>query len=224
MKNDIIIFGMNKFDDWKNNRNLNRSFYIFQEMIKRNEIDKILYIDYLPVKRYEAILAFPKIINKLFKNVFFKTLFSYCCEIKKNKIYNYSTILSVINWKIFYQELNKLISRLNLNHIILWSFYPLNVDYFDYLKNDTTVLHLDDNWQHHNSLQNGLKINYLDVLRKNYNSISKKADYIFSASDELLEIFMGHDNSYWIDDVEKNEIKDYDWKKLVNEMFNKFNK
>ncbi|MDP2683865.1 MAG: hypothetical protein Q8P20_02300 [bacterium] len=222
MKNDIIIFGMNKFDDWKNNTNFNRSYYILQEMLKREDINRILYIDYLPVKRVRALLNTKSIIKNLFSQVIYKTPYSYCVQIKKDKLYEYATILSVINWNSVYKELNKLVNKLKFENIILWSYYPLNVDYFDYLKNDMTVVYLDDDWQQKKSMQNGSKIDYIDVLRKNYNAISNKANFIFTSSDELLEIFMGHDNSFWIDDVSKKDIKDYNWKQLVDEMFIKF--
>lgn len=224
MKSDIIIFGMNKFNDWEKNRKFNRSFYILQEMLKRQGVNKILYIDYFPIKRYQAILDFKVILQKYFSQAIYKSPFSYCDQIKEAKLYHYSTILSVINWQQLYKELNAIIDQLELDNIILWSYYPLNVDYFDYIKNKLTVMHLDDDWQLNKSLQNGSKIDYIDVLRKNYNSISSKADYIFTASDELLEIFMGHNNSFWIDDVTKTDIRNYDWKKLVDEMFNKFSK
>lgn len=223
MKHDIIIFGMNKFSDWKVNSSLNRSFYILQEMLNREDVNKIVFIDYLPVKRFMALNYLKEIIKNFPKKSFFRSSFSLGREIKYNKLYQYSTILSVISWPMFYKELNKIISKLELKNLILWSYYPLNVDYFDYVENATKVIHIDDDWKRFKSLQKKTSIDYIDVLRKNYNVISNKADFIFAASDELLEIFMGHDNSYWIDDVNKYHLSDYNWSDLVDQMFNKLN-
>lgn len=223
MKNDIIIFGMNKFSDWQNNTNQNRSYYILQEMIKREDVDKIVFIDYLPVKRLVALMYLRDMIKNYSKKSFFRSPFSQGREIKSNRLYQYSTILSVISWPMFYKELKKIIKKLELKNLILWSYYPLNVDYFDYVDDAIKVIHIDDDWKRFKSLQKKTSIDYIDVLRKNYNVISNKADFVFAASDELLEIFMGHDNSYWIDDVHKYNLSDYNWSELVNQMFNKLN-
>ncbi|MHA1695047.1 MAG: hypothetical protein ACTSUG_07305 [Candidatus Helarchaeota archaeon] len=214
---------MNKFSDWTVNSTLNRSFYILHEMLKREDINKIIFIDYLPVKRFMSLIYLRDIIKNYSKKSFFRSPFSLGREIKNNKLYQYSTILSVISWPMFYKELNKIIDKLGLENLILWSYYPLNVDYFDYVENSTKVIHIDDDWKRFKSLQKKTSIDYIDVLRKNYNTISNKADFIFVASDELLEIFMGHDNSYWIDDVHKYHLGDYNWPELVNQMFNKLN-
>jgi len=224
MKHDIIIFGMNKFSDWENGRNHNRSYYILQEMLKRQDIGKILYIDALPVKRIKALNTWREIWFSRKPGYKKKSVFSHYKELKREKLYHYSTILSVVDWQMMYRELNKLVQSIGIIKPVIWSYYPLNVDYFDYIDSKLKVIHLDDDWKKFKDMQQKTSIDYIDVLRKNYNQIADKADFIFTASDELLEIFMGHDNSYWIDDVHKDKISDYDWAALVEEMFNKMYK
>ena len=82
------------------------------------------------------------------------------------------------------------------------------------------VIFLDKDWQKFKTMKKKSKIDYIDVLRKNYNEISDKADFIFTASDDLLEIFMGHNNSYWITDPNEDIISNFNWKILVSEMLN----
>ncbi|XOU94876.1 MAG: hypothetical protein ACNFW9_02295 [Candidatus Kerfeldbacteria bacterium] len=219
MKYDIVIFGTNKFSNLNISKDNSNGYYIIHELLKRDDIGKILFIDILPVKRIQALKEIFTIFIKQFKPLIKRGVFSYCEEIQKDKLYHYSTILSIINWKSLYKDLANLVKTLAFNNLILWSHYPLNVDYFDYFKNKTSVIYLDKDWQKYKTLKKKSTIDYIDVLRKNYNEISDKADFIFTASDDLLEIFMGHNNSYWITDPNKEKIADYNWKELVEEMF-----
>lgn len=220
MKNDVVIFGTNKFNNLSNATNQNSGYYIINELQKRDDIGKILFIDILPVRRKQALKEITSILTKQFKPLIKRGIFSYCEEIKKDKLYHYSTILSIISWESLYKNLASIVNELSFTNLILWSHYPLNVDYFDYFKNKTSVIYLDKDWQKFQTMKRKSKIDYVDVLRKNYNEISNKADYIFTASDDLLEIFMGHNNSYWITDTNANKLSEYNWEKLVNKMLN----
>ena len=220
MKNDIVIFGTNKFSNLNDNTNQSSGYYIIKELKKRDDIGKILFIDILPVRRLQALKEMFSIFAKQFKPLVKRGLFSYCEEVEKDKLFHYSTILSIISWNSLYKNLASVVKELSFNNLILWSHYPLNVDYFDYFQNKTSVIFLDKDWQKFKTMKKKSKIDYIDVLRKNYNEISDKADFIFTASDDLLEIFMGHNNSYWITDPNEDIISNFNWKILVSEMLN----
>lgn len=217
MKYDVVIFGMNKYRDWQVKENRNRNYYVLNEILKRPDVAKVLYVDYLPIRRKEALRDYFFLKLKWFSQVKHRTLFSICQEILPNKFYRYSTVFSVISWNYLYNDLKKVLHKLGFNNLLLWSYYPLNVDFFELFEKKITVFDIDSDWQQKSSLRKGKKIDYIDVLRKNYNSMANQADYIFTASDALLEIFMGHDRSFWLPDRS-------DWGKLVNEMFNIINK
>lgn len=213
---DVVIFGMNKYRDWRIQEKRQRSYYILQEIKKHPAVGKILYIDYLPVKRAEAINDYFSFFRRLIRRVFHLTPYSVANTIQPGKLYNYATIGSVINWQWVYADLIKLLGKLDFKNVLIWSYDPLNVDFFDTLEQKTTVFDVDVDWRTRTDFHNGHKIDYLDVLRKNYNRMANCADFIFTASDELLEIFMGHDQSYWLPDLGRQQT---DWKKLVDEMF-----
>jgi len=221
-KYNIIIFGMNRYLDWKNTHNYNRCYHILRQLIQRDDIEKILYIDYLPVKRANALRDYSQMFFNS-KKIVHLSSFSICRELKISKLYQYSGVWSVINWNSVYEDLKKTIRKLNLDNLILWSYYPLNVDFFDLIDRKMTIFDIDSDWQNKTALQHGHSIDYIDVLRKNYNSISNNSDIIFTSSDELLELFMGHDNSYWIPSPNFDKNIDTDWSKIVSEMFNIIN-
>lgn len=217
MKYDIVIFGMNKYRDWQVKEKRNRNYYVLNEILKRSDVGKVLYVDYLPIRRKEALKDYFFLKKQWFNQTKHRTLFSVCQEVLPGKFFHYNTVFSVISWHYLYKDLKKVLNKLGFNNLLLWSYYPLNVDFFELFDKKITVFDIDSDWQQKSALQGGKKIDYIDVLRKNYNSMANQADYIFTASDELLEIFMGHDRSFWLPDKS-------DWSELVNEMFNIINK
>jgi hypothetical protein len=224
MAYDIVVFGMNKFRDFQDERSKNRSFYVLQELLKRNDVNKILYIDYLPVKRKAALIDYFSFLPRLTKHTVHLTTLSVCNELKPGKFYNYASVASVVNWKAVYRDIKDVLKKLNFNNIIIWSYDPLNVDFFDELENEISVFDVDSDWRNNQNLPQDEKIDFIDVLRKNYNRMANHADFIFTASDELLEVFMGHDQSYWINDLNQQELDKIDWKAIVDEMFSYINK
>lgn len=222
-KYDIVIFGMNKYRDWRRNNNFNRSYYILNQLVDREEVDKILFIDFLPIRRQAALVDYFYILGRAFNRPLHLSPFSVLNEIKKNKLFNYASVASVINWKLVYRDIERALKKLAFNNIIIWSYDPLNIDYLELIKNKTTVFDLDVDWRTKKELQQGNTINYVDVLRKNYNYISDHADLIFTATDELMEVVMGHPRSYWLTDVNKQDLKDFDWKSITDEMFEYIN-
>lgn len=222
-KYNIAIFGMNKYTDWQTNEHHNRCYHILKEILNRPEVDKVLYIDYLPIKRKDAARDYVKMLPNLLGRTTHKSPFSLCLELKSNKLYGYTTVLSVINWDEVYKDLKKVLNKLHFSNLILWSYYPLNVDFFDLIKEKITVFDIDSDWQKQKGLQHGRTIDYIEVLRKNYNSISNKSDFIFTSSDELLELFMGHDRSFWIPSPNTDPKIKTSWPEVVDEMFSIIN-
>lgn len=218
-KHDIVIFGMNKYRDWLHHQNYNRSYYVLQQILSRHEVGKILFVDYLPVRRKNALVDFLFIIVRMFKKPLHLSPFSVVNVQKQDKLFTYASVASVINWKFVYQDLKKILQLLNFSNIIIWSYDPLNVDFFDQLDDKLTIFDLDSDWRSKENLQHGKKIDYVDVLRKNYNSMSDNADFIFTASDDLMEVVMGHKNSYWVTDIKNSKLEDCNWKDITDEMF-----
>ncbi|MCD6442063.1 glycosyltransferase, partial [bacterium] len=79
---------------------------------------------------------------------------------------------------------------------MVYSCFPMFVDYFSGLKADLTIFDAIDNWAEHPSFAK-----YQNILEKNYKIISQKSDLIFTVSEDLKEFFQERGRTkdvYWI--------------------------
>ena len=190
-KINLVMFNMSSYSEWQRGIQ-NRNYHILKTLLKNENIEKIVAIDYMPYnfKRFVKNYKENYLNNKL--KVIKNGLFTKVYEIDKRLIV-YSSVLPFISKNRFYSNLNKYLKVIKFNNYHLWSAYPLSIDYFDKLKQDLKIFDAIDNWSEHPAY-NKIK----NKIIKNYELISKKADIIFTVSDEMQSLFLNHDKVYWI--------------------------
>jgi glycosyltransferase involved in cell wall biosynthesis len=105
----------------------------------------------------------------------------------------YSSVLSKVSFKKFYQHLNQFLINNNFKDYVVWSYYPLNVGYFDALPAKLFVFDTVDNWSEHPSY-----LKFKQTLINNYKVIDKKADLIFTVSSDLQNLYENSQKVFWL--------------------------
>jgi glycosyltransferase involved in cell wall biosynthesis len=189
------MFNMSKYSDWQKGV-VNRNFHVLHNLTKRDEINKIIAVDFLPFSWKKAIRTFisDRIINDNKGTILSSDLTSRCWQIN-NKILVYSTINSVLNKKRVISELKKIIDREGMNdNLIVWNYNPMYIDYFNQFKQKLNIFDTVDNWLEHSSYKS-----YKKDLQKNYDLIRDGSDLIFTVSENLRQtLFNNQENAHWI--------------------------
>lgn len=179
----IVIFNMSSYLDWEKGIS-NRNWHILRHLLLDERVEKIIAVDYLPHSLKRTVKTFYQMIfGYRAKKRIFKTPFSRILEIS-DRLIVYSSILPKISKSKFYQELNKLLVKLDFTDYLVWSYYPLEVGYFSKLKPILKIFDTVDNWSLHPSYKN-----FQDKLKDNYRAIDEQADVILTVADELKSLF-----------------------------------
>ncbi len=220
MKYNVIMFNMSEFREWKSGI-VNRNYHILHNLSEKDQINKIFAVDFLPYTKKRALRIYTQSILKSNggKRIYMD-LTSKLVEYS-DKIYAYSTIDSIFSEQKVYKKINKIIKKKNIFKekypILIWSYFPMFSGYFDYFKNfsvSKTINIFDtvDNWMEHPNF-----VNYTERLKNNYDIISKKADYIFTVSKDLLNLFPDTKNKTWIPNgVDINHFEKKADKKIIH--------
>jgi len=194
-KLNIIMFNMSKYRNWQKGV-VNRNFHVLHNLVKRNEINKIIAVDFLPFNWPKAIKSFilDQILRDTRGTVIFGDLTSRCWQIS-SKILVYSTIDSILNPRRIIQELNKIITKESMqNNLIVWNYDPLYLDYFNNLNQKINIFDAVDNWAEHSGYES-----YKNKLAANYQIIKNKSNLIFTVSANLKnELFKNQANTHWL--------------------------
>lgn len=194
-KLNIIMFNMSKYSDWQKGI-ANRNYHILHNLVKRDEINKVIAVDFLPFNWKKAIKTFiyDQILKDTRGSIVYGDLTSRCWQIS-SKILVYSTIDSILNKKRIISELKKIIDKEGINNnLIVWNYNPMYIDYFNQLGQKLNIFDTVDNWLEHSSY--GV---YKKVLQKNYDLIKDGSDFIFTVSENLKEkLFNNQENVYWM--------------------------
>ncbi|MFA6304726.1 MAG: glycosyltransferase [Patescibacteria group bacterium] len=185
---------MSSYSDWARRGVVNRNWQILQQLLVNEKINKIIAVDFLPhtFKRGLRVLKEDLLTNNLSGQV--NRLFLGQTTKISDKLVIYSTILSLFSVKKLYQQIANLAkSFFNQEDFIIWSFYPLAVNYFDQLEPTLKVFDAVDNWSEHPSL-----IRFKNRLLDNYKIIDQKADIIFTVSNELENLFAHKEKIHWV--------------------------
>lgn len=187
------MFSMSDEQDWHKRGIVNRNYHILNQLLKNDQIDKILSVNFLPYTKKRALRSFyeNQIVDrkKIIKSSLTFTLKQY-----SPKLFFYSTIDSALrDEKEVYKNLNKILLELNFNNIILWSYFPMFTGYFNNIKSDIKVFDTVDNWIEHHNFKD-----YKERLKKNYSIIDQKADLIFTVAKDLIKLFPTNKNVHWI--------------------------
>ena len=188
MKNsyNIVLFGMNPYTDWRKGFNT-RNLQVLDHLQRFDEVENILYIDFLPFTWKRAARHYVQNILFGFKNrnTMFGDLTSRCTQIS-SKILVYSTVDSMFKKETVINEIKTVCERLEFDDYILWSNNPMFASAFMDLPAKLKVFDAIDNWLEHPSYSM-----HKDRLAKNYKLIASKADVIFTVADELVNFFQG---------------------------------
>ncbi|PIZ90171.1 hypothetical protein COX87_01985 [bacterium (Candidatus Moisslbacteria) CG_4_10_14_0_2_um_filter_36_61] len=196
MKLEVIMFNMSNFSDWEKGI-VNRNRHIFYTLRKNPNIQRLVAIDFLPftLKRavknfYGSILRRPKPGSE----VIHQDLTSRCIKLPSEgppETYVYSSIDSFFSSQLFFKKLNHILEKISgegerkdLLHRVVWSYFPMFVDYFNTLQADSYVFDAVDNWLEHTSFSQ-----YKKKLERNYKIIGAKSDLIFAVAPNLIEFF-----------------------------------
>ncbi|MFH1838512.1 MAG: glycosyltransferase [Candidatus Kuenenbacteria bacterium] len=193
---DIIMFGMNNFSKWFEKETFNRSANILKNLLEDKRIGKVFYIDLLPHTIKGGAINY--IRNCFFKKhetsrekIIHRDFFSVCHQIQISEFLNvskgffaYSTVDSIFGEKIMIKKINKLLKKLEFKNTILWSCNPMFCGYFGKLGETISCFDAIDNWMEYPAY-----INQKQKLEKNYKLIKKKANIIFTVSEELINLF-----------------------------------
>ncbi len=194
-KLNIIMFNMSKYSDWQKGI-VNRNFHVLHNLVKRDKINKIIAVDFLPFNFKKALRTYIKdqILNDTRGSIVYGDLTSRCWQVT-SKILVYSTIDSVTKPRKIVSELNKIIAKENMqNNLIVWNYNPLYIDYFNQFNQSLNIFDAVDDWLEHSSYEKQ-KIQ----LKQNYEIIKNKSDLIFTVSEYLKEKpFENQENVYWL--------------------------
>ncbi|MCX6745468.1 MAG: glycosyltransferase [Candidatus Parcubacteria bacterium] len=215
-KLNIIMFNMSKYRNWQKGV-VNRNFHVLHNLVKRDEINKIIAVDFLPFNWKKAIKSFilDQILRDTRGTVIFGDLTSRCWQIS-SKILVYSTVDSVINPQRIITELNKIILKEKMaDNLIIWNYNPLYIDYFNNLDQKLNIFDAVDNWAEHSGYES-----YKNKLAKNYQIIQNKSELIFTVSANLKnELFKNQANTHWLPNA-----VDLEYFQSVTEISPKLNK
>lgn len=183
LKYTIIMFNMSVYKDWEAGIR-NRNYFVMRELLKRDDVAHVIAVDYLPVSVKLRI----KNIRERMKNHD-----AHVVTTKEHKL----SVYSPINLKNIQADIEKHLATQFLipnTQIIVWSYFPLFIDYFDSLPAQVKVFDAVDDWSKHPSYQN-----HAQRLRRNYQKILVSADVIFTVSEYLKEhVFNGSAHAWCI--------------------------
>lgn len=182
-KFDIVMFCMSSYTDWERGVS-NRNFQVFNSLKSNNLVNRILLIDYLPQSKKRALRnwkenIFLNNIGRTIKSTLFTKIYS-----PEENVYVYSTVKNIFNYKKCLKEINNYLIKEDFKNIVLWSYYPINTDYFDSIDYDISVFDTVDNWAEHASYK---KIK--TKIEENYKIIRDRANIIFVLSEASEKMF-----------------------------------
>ncbi|HKL17174.1 MAG TPA: glycosyltransferase [Patescibacteria group bacterium] len=220
MQLEIIMFNMSGFSEWQKGIS-NRNYQVFKKLTAHPNVKRIIAVDFLPYTLKRAArnwlenILYPPLSGQRgsIENVY-KGAFSRMVKVNgyNSEVYVFSTINSLISDKLTFWRLNKLLKKdifktSDNTKRVIWSYFPMTVDYFNNIDSDLTVFDAVDNWIYHESFGK-----YKELLRDNYNTIAQKSDLIFTVSNTLVDFFkkMKRKNKvHWISNgIETKRFKD----------------
>ncbi|MBU1131154.1 glycosyltransferase [Patescibacteria group bacterium] len=191
-KLQIVMFSMSSYSEWQAGVQ-NRNYHILQNLIKDERVGKVITVDYLPPTWKRFYKNWQR--NILAKTAGEITVSNPLVKIIKisDKLTVYSSVFSKISKKKFYGQLKRFLSREKFKNFIVWSYYPLDVDYFKELPAKLFIFDTVDNWCEHPSYEK-----FKNQLKENYQIIDRQADLIFTVSADLQKLYEDSNKVYWI--------------------------
>jgi len=185
-KIDLIMLNMGNFYDWDHGV-VNRNRFILQNFEKDERINKILTVDFLPIKLKQTLRSYWQNIFVESKNfeMLYGDLFSACYQ-RNPKLFTYSTVKSFFSLRQTAKEIERLSKLLKLENPVIWSCNPMFVELLDVMKESKFIFDAVDNWLEHPIYP---KIMPKARLNENYAKIAHKADLLFTVSESMVKFF-----------------------------------
>lgn len=194
-KLNIVMFNMSKYSDWQKGI-ANRNYHVLHNLAKRDEINKIIAVDFLPFNYQRAIKTYIKdqIIGDTKGAIVYGDLTSRCWRVS-SKIFVFSSVDNVLKPQNIIKELNKIISKEKMqDNLIVWNYNPLYINYFNQLNQVLNIFDAVDDWLTQGSYKKQKK-----QLKDNYQFIKEQSNLIFTVSKYLKEeLFENQDNTHWL--------------------------
>jgi len=211
MKYELIMFNMSAYREWEQGV-ANRNYYFFRYFLRQKNIKRIILVDFLPLTFKRALRNYGEnILSSRKGELVYRDLTTRCVrrESQGREFYVFSTIDSIFSSQKLptkksklasssriIKKMNKIFEKKPENLRIIYSCFPLFLDYFDGLKKDLTIFDAIDNWLEHSSWRK-----QKDVLGQNYQFLSQHSDLIFTVSPNLIDFFQSQGRKkdlHWI--------------------------
>ena len=192
---EIIMFNMSNWREWEKGV-VNRNRHIFFALRKNPNVSRLIAIDFLPFTFKRAVRNYIEgILNGPKGEMVWSDLFNRAVKLKKEKglaeTYVFSSIDPFFSPQRFLNKLIQVLKKINQSgdqpepsRRIIWSYFPMFVEYFDKIKVDLTVFDAVDNWLEHSSWVKQKK-----RLEENYKIIAQKSNLIFTVAEDLVNFF-----------------------------------
>jgi len=206
MNYEVIMFNMSSYSEWQRGV-VNRNYHIFNYLLQNKDVKRVIAVDFLPFTFKRAVRNYwQNIIKKTEGKIIYRDLTTKCVRIDRKgvELYVFSTIDSVFSCNKVVKKINRILRKVTgpskcpntrLSRIV-YSCFPMFIDYFSGIKADLTIFDAIDNWVEHPSFKK-----YQSVLKNNYKIINAKSDLIFTVSEGLKEFFKNQgraEDIYWV--------------------------
>ena len=170
----VIFLNMSSQFEWDNGI-YNRNKHILDEFSKRDDVEKILSVDFLPYNLKSCLRLYlkSKIYKKAGKGIISSGLF-YSAKKINDKVIS----LSAINMKI----VKNVADKLGFGNAVIINYSPFNIKHFEYFKENKKYFDAVDNWSENNTFKE-----YKDVLLANYKYIIENSIITFTRPEKLKD-------------------------------------
>ncbi len=153
----------------------NRNKHILDELSKREDVDQILSVDFLPYdfRSFLRLYLKSKVYKKIGKNIVAMG-HHYVARRLSDKVIS----LSAMNADKVY----KAVCKIGFKDAVILNYNPLNTDYIKLFKKNKKYFDAVDNW-----INNSIFKDYKNLLEKNYKNIVLNSDHVFTVSDKLKD-------------------------------------
>ncbi|MGC9049114.1 MAG: glycosyltransferase [Patescibacteria group bacterium] len=188
---------MSSYSEWERGI-ANRNYHIFRYLLNDERVKRIIAVDFLPFTLKRAVRNYlENIVSGPKGKIVYRDWTTKCTKIS-DKLFIFSTIDSYFFSKIVIKKLNLVLSKIPQLSVprIVWSYFPMFVDYFGQINESLTVFDTVDNWLEHPSY-----FKYKEKLKMNYQIIAQKSDLIFTVAESLIDFFknLGREKDvYWV--------------------------
>ena len=178
---------------------VNRNYHILHQLLKHPKIRRVLIVDLIPFTAKRSLRVW---VESILGSVPGKNVTAHfqvhagrskVTEIAPGR-YVYSTTRNLIQPgepAAIWTEIAGIIKTAGFSNLMLWSYFPMFALPFEKL-DGVKVFDAVDDWREHPYCKN-----WKDLLNKNYATIDRTADAVFTVSPQVKNIFRVNRNVQW---------------------------